>query len=61
MLLAEEIDKLGNKIEIYHSKLSFSPAYSFFLRQQADLIDSNHIFPCTFLINLVVPDFKTIF
>ena len=48
MLLAEEIDKLGNKIEIYHSKLSFSPAYSFFLRQQADLIDSNHIFPCTF-------------
>jgi GNAT superfamily N-acetyltransferase len=48
MLLAEEIDKLGNKIEIYHSKLSYSPAYSFFLRQQADLIDSDHIFPCTF-------------
>ena len=48
MLLAEEIDKLGNKISIYHSKLSFSPAYSFFLRQQADLIDANHIFSCTF-------------
>jgi hypothetical protein len=48
MLLAEEIDKLGNKISIYHSKLSFSPAYSFFLRQQADLVDANHILPCTF-------------
>lgn len=48
MLLAEEIDKLGNKIVIYHSELRFSPAYSFFLRQQADLIDANHIFPCTF-------------
>jgi hypothetical protein len=48
MLLAEEIDKLGNKILVHHSKLGFSPAYSFFLRQQADLIDANHISPCTF-------------
>lgn len=48
MFLAEEVDKLGNKLTVNHSKLEFSPAYSFFLRQQAELVDSNQCAPCTY-------------
>ena len=48
MFPAEEIDKLGNKLIVNHSKLNFSPAYSFFLKQQADLIDSGQCAPCTY-------------
>jgi GNAT superfamily N-acetyltransferase len=48
MILAEEIDALGNKIIVKHSKLDFSPAYSFFLKQQAELVDSGQCFPVTY-------------
>jgi hypothetical protein len=47
-ILAEETDNLGNKIIVKHSKLDHSPAYSFFLRQQAELVDSNQSGPTTF-------------
>lgn len=47
-LLATEIDRLGRKIEIYHStKLEFSPAYAFFLKEYAKLIEKGHAFPVT--------------
>lgn len=48
MFPTEEIDKLGNKLIVNHSKLDFSPAYSFFLKQQADLVDSGQCAPCTY-------------
>jgi hypothetical protein len=48
MFLADEIDALGNTVTVHHSKLEFSPAYSFFLKQQADLIDNGQCAPCTY-------------
>jgi GNAT superfamily N-acetyltransferase len=48
MFPVDEIDNLGNTVKVNHSKLDFSPAYSFFLRQQAKLVDSNQCAPCTY-------------
>ena len=42
-ILGEEIDKKGSTLIIKHSStLAYSPAYSFFLRQVAELIDNKH-------------------
>lgn len=48
ILLATEIDKLGNKVEIYQAtQLAYSPAYTFFLKQYVELIEAGHAFPLT--------------
>ncbi len=46
--LSRETDRLGNEVVIYHSEtLGMSPAYTFFLRQMALLIESGHAYPAT--------------
>lgn len=47
-ILATEVDKLGNTIEIMQcDTLGHSPVYSFFLRHMSALIDNGHCFPIT--------------
>jgi hypothetical protein len=47
-ILGSEKDKLGNDIEIKQvDHLAYSPVFSFFLRQQADLIDEGLLYPTT--------------
>lgn len=47
-ILGTEIDKKGSTLIIKNSNwLAFSPAYTFFLRQFAELADNNHTLPCT--------------
>jgi GNAT superfamily N-acetyltransferase len=47
-ILGTEVDKKGSILVIKHSEsLAFSPAYTFFIRQVADLIDNNHGMPYT--------------
>lgn len=42
-ILGTEVDKKGSTLVIKHSdSLSFSPAYTFFIRQMADLIDNHN-------------------
>ena len=41
--LATEVDKKGSRVIVKRSKnLAFSPAYSFFIREKADLIDAGN-------------------
>lgn len=47
-IVGTEIDKSGATLTIKHSDtLSFSPAYTFFLRRYADLVDEGNGTPCT--------------
>lgn len=47
-ILGTEVDKKDSRLVIKHSEsLAFSPAYTFFIRQVADLIDNNHGMPYT--------------
>ncbi len=48
IFLNKEIDKTKAELQIFHSeKIAFSPVYTFFIRQMADLIDAGHSFPKT--------------
>jgi GNAT superfamily N-acetyltransferase len=48
-ILSEGIDKLGTATVIKHSKhVSFTPAYTFFIREVADLIDNKNSLPYTY-------------
>ena len=47
-ILGTEIDKKGDTLTVKHSKfLAFSPAYTFFIREMADLIDDKNAHPFT--------------
>lgn len=46
--LGQEVDRLGNTIVVNHSRLAFSPAYSFFLKHMAEVVDAGHTSACTF-------------
>jgi GNAT superfamily N-acetyltransferase len=46
--LGQEIDKTGNSLTIKRTKqLAHSPAYSFFIRQMAELMENGHGFAAT--------------
>lgn len=48
-ILAEETDKLGITTVIkYSPHVSFTPAYTFFIREVADLIDNKNSLPYTY-------------
>jgi RimJ/RimL family protein N-acetyltransferase len=48
VLLGTEVDKAGNLLTVYKSEqLGMSPAYSFFLKHYAELIDNGQGYPTT--------------